>query len=110
MAPSNIGMECTDTFPKKCLQGGLSLFTNYGNSCVLPLELSQKQVFSGQLSKLQTHCLGLFNRLGMHLRRDTLASFQYSEELNSITISATSQRTKRHGILGQKPADFQRAS
>jgi hypothetical protein len=36
-----------------------------------------------------------------------LASVKYSEELNAITISATSQRTKRHGVLGQKPADFQ---
>src|SRR5437660_12847987 len=33
---------------------------------------------------------------------------KYSEELNSITSSATYQRTNRQGILGQKPSDFQR--
>src|SRR4029450_9490921 len=42
------------------------------------------------------------------LRRDTLVSVEYSEELNFTTRSATYQRTNRHGILGQKPSDFQR--
>lgn len=42
------------------------------------------------------------------LRRDTLVSVEYSEELNFTTSSATYQRTNRHGILGQKPSDFQR--
>jgi hypothetical protein len=44
---------------------------------------------------------------GIYLRRDTLVSVEYSEELNSITSSATYQRTNRHGIVGQKPSDFQ---
>jgi hypothetical protein len=34
-----------------------------------------------------------------------LVSVKYSEELNSITISAIHQRTDRHGILGQKSSD-----
>jgi hypothetical protein len=45
---------------------------------------------------------------GIYLRRDTLVSVEYSEELNFTTSSATYQRTNRHGILGQKPSDFQR--
>jgi hypothetical protein len=36
-----------------------------------------------------------------------LVSVMYAEELNSITSSVTLQRTDRHGIVGQKPADFQ---
>jgi hypothetical protein len=46
--------------------------------------------------------------LALALRRDTLVSVEYSEELNFTTSSATYQRTNRHGILGQKPSDFQR--
>jgi hypothetical protein len=34
-------------------------------------------------------------------------SVMYPEELDSATSSVTLQRTDRHGILGQKPADFQ---
>ena len=45
--------------------------------------------------------------LALALRRDTLVSVEYSEELNFTTSSATYQRTNRHGILGQKPSDFQ---
>jgi hypothetical protein len=41
------------------------------------------------------------------LTRDTLVSIMYSEELNSGKRSVTLQRTDRHGILGQKPFDFQ---
>lgn len=44
---------------------------------------------------------------GIHLKRDTLVSVKYSEELNSTTSSATLQRTDRHGILGEKSSDFQ---
>ena len=47
---------------------------------------------------------------GRHLRRDSLSSILYAEELNSITISATRQTTdRRHEILDQKSADFQLA-
>jgi hypothetical protein len=46
--------------------------------------------------------------LGRHLRRDSLSSILYAEELNSIPISATRQTTdRRHEILDQKSADFQ---
>ena len=34
-------------------------------------------------------------------------SVMYSTELNSATSSVTPQRTDRHGILGEKPSDFQ---
>jgi hypothetical protein len=46
--------------------------------------------------------------LGSHVTRDSLVSVQYSEELNSIMLSATYQRTTQQGMLGQKPTDFQR--
>jgi hypothetical protein len=49
-----------------------------------------------------------FSKTALALRRDTLVSVEYSEELNFTTSSATYQRTNRHGILGQKPSDFQR--
>jgi hypothetical protein len=35
------------------------------------------------------------------------ASVMYAEGLNSATSSVTLQSTDRHGILGEKPADFQ---
>jgi len=44
---------------------------------------------------------------GIRLWRDSVVSVVYSEGLNSTTSSVTLQRTDRHGILGQKPADFQ---
>src|SRR5262249_42952012 len=44
---------------------------------------------------------------GIRLTRDSLVSVMYAEELNSTTSSVTLQRTDRHGILGQKPSDFQ---
>jgi hypothetical protein len=44
---------------------------------------------------------------GIRVKRDSLVLVMYAEELNSITSSVTLQRTDRHGILGQKPADFQ---
>ena len=45
---------------------------------------------------------------GIHLRRDSLSSIAYSEELISSTISATLQSTDRHhGIVGQKCSHFQ---
>ena len=48
---------------------------------------------------------------GIHLRRDSLSSITYSEELISATISATLQSTDRHdGIVGQERCHFQRDS
>ena len=44
---------------------------------------------------------------GIRLRRDNWVSVRYAEELNSAKSSVTLQRTDRHGILGQKPTDFQ---
>jgi hypothetical protein len=44
---------------------------------------------------------------GIRLRRDNWASVMYAEELNSAKSSVTLQRTDRHGILGQKPTDWQ---
>jgi hypothetical protein len=44
---------------------------------------------------------------GMGLTRDSVVSVMYAEELNSAKSSVTLQRTDRHGILGQKPTDFQ---
>ena len=44
---------------------------------------------------------------GIRLRRDSWVSVRYAEELNSTKSSGFLQRTDRHGILGQKPADFQ---
>ena len=44
---------------------------------------------------------------GIRLRRDSLVSVMYSTELNSATSSVTLQRTDRHGILDEKPSDFQ---
>src|SRR5215467_3456397 len=44
---------------------------------------------------------------GIRLRRDSWVSVVYAEGLNSTTSSVTLQRTDRHGILGQKSADFQ---
>ena len=46
-------------------------------------------------------------KLGIRLRRDSVVSVMYPEELNSVKSSVTLRRTDRHGILGQKPADFQ---
>jgi hypothetical protein len=45
------------------------------------------------------------------LRRDSVSSIAYSEELISDTISATLQSTDRHyGIVDQEPDHFQRDS
>jgi hypothetical protein len=44
---------------------------------------------------------------GIRLRRDNLGSVRYAERLNSAKSSVTFQRTDRHGIVGQKPPDFQ---
>jgi hypothetical protein len=45
------------------------------------------------------------------LRRDSVSSIAYSEELMSDTISATLQSTDRyHGIVDQEPDHFQRDS
>ena len=49
--------------------------------------------------------------MGSRLRRDSLSSITYSEELISATISATLQSTDRHyGIVVQKRSHFQRDS
>ena len=45
--------------------------------------------------------------MGIRLRRDNLGSVRYAERLNSAKSSVTFQRTDRHGIVGQKPPDFQ---
>ena len=37
----------------------------------------------------------------------SVVSVRYAEELNSTKSSGILQRTDRHGILGQKPPDFQ---
>ena len=48
---------------------------------------------------------------GIHLRRDSLSSIAYSEELIFSVISATLQSTDRHhGIVGQERSHFQRDS
>jgi hypothetical protein len=44
---------------------------------------------------------------GMGLTRDSLVSVMYPAGLNSAKSSVTLQRTDRHGILGEKPSDFQ---
>ena len=44
---------------------------------------------------------------GIRVKRDSGVSVVYAEGLNSAKSSGTLQRTDRHGILGQKPPDFQ---
>jgi transposase len=44
---------------------------------------------------------------GIHVTRDSLVSVVYAVELYSATGSCTHQRTDRHEIVGQKPADVQ---
>src|SRR5712691_4678187 len=46
---------------------------------------------------------------GIRLRRDSWMSVMDAEGLHAATSSVTLQRTDRQGILGQKPADFQRS-
>ena len=48
-----------------------------------------------------------YQKLGICLKRDSVVSVMYPEELDSAKSSVTLQRTDRHGILGQKPTDFQ---
>src|SRR5207248_125459 len=50
--------------------------------------------------------LVLTNR-GIRLTRDSEVSVVYAEGLNSTTSSVMLQSTDRHGIVGQKPPDFQ---
>jgi hypothetical protein len=55
-----------------------------------------------------THSAGMqYIPGGIRLKRDSVVSVMYPEELDSATSSVTLQRTDRHGILGQKPTDFQ---
>ena len=51
--------------------------------------------------------LPCYKGTGIRLKRDSVVSVMYPEELDSATSSVTLQRTDRHGILGQKPTDFQ---
>ena len=51
-----------------------------------------------------------FTFLGIHVKRDSEVSVRYAEELNSSQSSVLLQRADRHGILGQKPTDWQRHS
>jgi hypothetical protein len=44
---------------------------------------------------------------GIRLRRDSWVSVMYAEALTSTTSSVILQSTDRHGIVGQKPPDFQ---
>ena len=44
---------------------------------------------------------------GFRLGRDNWVSVRYAGELNSGKSSVLLQRADRHGILGQKPPDFQ---
>ena len=44
---------------------------------------------------------------GSHVTRDESVSVMYSTELNSTTSLVPPQRTDQHGILDQKPPDFQ---
>jgi DNA invertase Pin-like site-specific DNA recombinase len=46
---------------------------------------------------------------GIRLRRDSWGSVMYAEERHSAMSSVPLQSTDRHGILGQKPAHFQRS-
>jgi hypothetical protein len=52
-----------------------------------------------------------YNRMeakpGIPVRRDNLVSVVYSTELNSVMSLVTPQRTDHHGILDEKPPDFQ---
>jgi hypothetical protein len=53
---------------------------------------------------------GDLGKMGIHVRRDTLLSITYSEEL-IFPMSATLQSTDRHyGIVGQEYCHFQRDS
>jgi transposase-like protein len=49
----------------------------------------------------------LMDGRGIRAKRDNGVSVMYAAGLNSAKSSATLQSTDRHGILGQKPADFQ---
>ena len=44
---------------------------------------------------------------GIRVKRDNWMSVMYPEELDSAKSSVTLQSTDRHGILGEKPPDFQ---
>jgi hypothetical protein len=44
---------------------------------------------------------------GIRFTRDSWVSVRYAEELNSSKSSVLFQRADRHGILGEKPPDFQ---
>jgi hypothetical protein len=80
---------------------------------VLACDAHHHQRAPGALALEHVHCIGVCvadswtGETATSLTRDTLVSIMYSEELNSGKSSATLQRTDRHGILGQKPFDFQ---
>ena len=50
---------------------------------------------------------GMVEIRGIRLRRDNWVSVRYAEKLNSGKSSVLLQRADRHGILGEKPPDFQ---
>jgi DNA primase len=82
---------------------------------VCPLHGGEKESFGFNVEKGLFHCFGCkrsgnlldFVNQGMGLTRDSVVSVMYAEELNSAKSSVTLQRTDRHGIVGQKPTDFQ---
>jgi hypothetical protein len=59
------------------------------------------------ITEVEGHYPPTRQQQGIRLRRDNRVSVRYAEELNSTKSSGILQRTDRHGILGQKPPDFQ---
>jgi len=59
------------------------------------------------LGDLIQHEINICETPGSQLRRDSWVSVRYAEELNSSKSSVFLQRADRHGILGEKPPDFQ---
>ena len=68
-------------------------------------QITEEGYFVPFAEALLTHLA--LQTLGIRLRRDSWVSVMYAEELNSTKSSGFLQRTDRHGILGQKPEDFQ---
>jgi hypothetical protein len=67
----------------------------------------RRQLIQQNRDKVIIFAQGWYGILGIRLKRDSMVSVMYPEELNSVKSSVTLRRTDRHGILGQKPADFQ---
>ena len=62
---------------------------------------------TGQWTALSPDDRNIIAHGGIRLTRDSWVSVMYAEALNSAKSSVTLQSTDRHGILGQKSADFQ---